>query len=104
MGAVRGKSTGLARGVVLVGCHECDFMSEVALVREGNPSKHLAEQGVAEVSAFVSPLMREVAARVDDVWVLELCHSQVLLARVHRGVRTWWRLGGSPAMTARRRV
>ena len=78
--------TGLAHGVVVVGCYECLWFPDYA---RKNPPKHLVEQGVAEVNAFVPRLMGEVV----DVRVLELCHPQVLVAGVHRGARKWERLG-----------
>ena len=44
--------------------------------------KMLAEKGVAEVNGFVSRIVEEVEARLDDDQVLELFHSQGLLHRV----------------------
>ena len=50
------------------------------------PFKMLAEKGVAD-NGFVSRIVEEVEARLDDDQVLELFHSQGLLHRVRAGAR-----------------
>ena len=64
------------------------------------PFKMLAEEGVAEVNGFVSSLVEEVEARLDDDQVLELFHSQGLLHQVRAGVRKWQMLGVSVGSVA----
>ena len=59
--------------------------SEMKTEREVNPFKMLAEEGVAGVNGFVSSLVEEVEARLDDDQVLELFHSQGLLDQVRAG-------------------
>ena len=59
------------------------------------PFKMLAEEGVAEVNGFVSRIVEEVEARLDDDQVLELFHSQGLLHQVRAGARKWQVLGVS---------
>ena len=64
------------------------------------PFKMLAEKGVAEVNGFVSRLVEEVEARLDDDQVLELFHSLGLLDRVRAGARKWQMLGVSVGSVA----
>ena len=65
------------------------------------PFKMLAEEGVAEVNGFVSSLVEEVEAGLDDDQVLELFHSQGLLDRVRAGARKWQMLGVSVGSVAK---
>ena len=74
--------------------------SKVTIDGEVIPFKMLAEEGVSEVNGFVSRLVEEVEARLDDDQVLELFHSQGLLHQVRAGARKWQMLGVSVGSVA----
>ena len=69
--------------------------SEMTTEHEVNHFEMLAEKGVAEVIRFVSRLVDEIEATLDDDQVLELFHSQGLLHQVRAGARKWQVLGVS---------
>ena len=90
-----------SREPLFVGCCMCprQVASKVTIDGAAILFKMLAEKGVAEVNGFVSRIVKEVEARLDDQ-VLELFHSQGLLHRVRAGARKWQMLGVSVGSVA----